>query len=381
MVFIGPCISKKAEAESVSKTVDCVLTFEELHKWFDERHITPEPIPDPEGEGGKSRFFPTDGGILKSMDCDAADYSYISVDGMEACKQALEDISSGRLHHCFVEMSACTGGCIGGPAMGDRRQAILSDTNEVYRYATDGAFAVPALSEKEMETEHPFLNVPRQKPGKQAIEEVLRKLGKTRPEDELNCGCCGYDTCRAKAEAVLEGKADLTMCLPYLKEKAENFSEQIIQNTPNGILVLNEDLVIQQINKAACDLLHVPDSSAVRNEQVVRVLDPTPFFKVMQTGINLHNERTYLAEYQKYVEETVLHDRDYHLILVILRDITGEETTKIRKDSISRQTIEITDKVVDKQMRVVQEIASLLGETAAETKIALTKLKESLKDE
>ena len=79
--------------------------------------------------------------------------------------------------------------------------------------------------------------------------------------------------------------------------------------------------------------------------------------------------------------KTVVFDKEYNVILCILRDVTEEETQREKKEDISRQTIEIADKVVDKQMRIVQEIASLLGETAAETKIALTKLKESISDE
>ena len=96
---------------------------------------------------------------------------------------------------------------------------------------------------------------------------------------------------------------------------------------------------------------------------------------------NVHNRRVYLAEYKRYVELTVVYDTDNHLFIGIMRDITDEEKEREKKESISKQTIETADKVVDKQMRIVQEIASLLGETAAETKIALTKLKESIKDE
>ena len=93
------------------------------------------------------------------------------------------------------------------------------------------------------------------------------------------------------------------------------------------------------------------------------------------------NQRVYLAEYQRYVEQTVVHDKDSHLLIGILRDVTDEEIQKEKKEKISRQTMEVADKVVEKQMRIVQEIASLLGETAAETKIALAKLKESIADE
>ena len=209
----------------------------------------------------------------------------------------------------------------------------------------------------------------------------MRQMGKVRPEDILNCGTCGYDTCRAKAIAVLQGKAEISMCLPFLKEKAENFSDTIINNTPNGILVLNEELEVQQINRSALKMMNIPRANDVMGEPVIRILDPTVFSEVKRTGRGIFDQRTYLAEYNRYVEQTVTYDRDYHVVIAIMRDVTDEEKSREKKDDISRQTVEIADKVVDKQMRIVQEIASLLGETAAETKIALTKLKESISDE
>ena len=111
------------------------------------------------------------------------------------------------------------------------------------------------------------------------------------------------------------------------------------------------------------------------------MLDPADFLQVLQTMQNIHDKPMYLAEYEKYVEETIVYDREYRVLVCILRDVTEEETQREKKESISRQTVEIADRVVDKQMRIVQEIASLLGETAAETKIALSKLKESIRNE
>ena len=145
--------------------------------------------------------------------------------------------------------------------------------------------------------------------------------------------------------------------------------------------MLNESLEVQQINASACKLMNIPNASDVLGEQVVRILDPLPFFEVMENGTNVHDKRIYLAEYNKYVEQTLLYDKSYHIIMVIMRDVTDEETNRSNREKIARQTIEVTDKVIEKQMRSVQEIASLLGETTAETKIALTKLKESLKFE
>ena len=218
-------------------------------------------------------------------------------------------------------------------------------------------------------------------PSEEAIKETLRQMGKVRPSDELNCGSCGYNTCREKAIAILQGKAEVSMCLPFLKEKAENFSDTIARNSPDGIIVLNEKLEVQQINKAALRILNLRDPSDILGDQVVRVLDPADFTSVLSKERSIHNKREYLAEYEKFVEKTVVYDKEYKLLLCILRDVSEEELQREKKEDISRQTIEIADKVVDKQMRIVQEIASLLGETAAETKIALTKLKESISDE
>ena len=379
-VFIGPCISKKDEAAQYPGIVDYALTFEELTEWLGSAGITLQPEPDAI-EGGKARLFPVTGGILRSMELDAKDYSYITVDGIDNCIRALKDICEGNMSKCFIEMSACAGSCIGGPAMDKPGRNYVRGTAAVNEYAPESDFDIPEPDKAALAKEHSFIGAHKAMPGSKAIEEILRQTGKTKPEDELNCGCCGYNTCRDKAIAVLNGKAEISMCLPYLKEKAENFSDKMIKNTPNAIIVLNEALEVQQINAAGCALLNLSGADAILGGQVVRVLDPLTFLEVMETGRAIRGKRVYLAEYKRYVEQTIIYDKSYHIIMAIMRDITEEENARERKESMSRSTIEITDKVVEKQMRVVQEIASLLGETTAETKIALTKLKESLSDE
>ena len=127
--------------------------------------------------------------------------------------------------------------------------------------------------------------------------------------------------------------------------------------------------------------MNIRYASDILGDYVIRVLDPTIFEEVLKTGRSVKDHRVYLAEYARYVEQTVVYDKDSHLLICIMRDVTEEEAQKERRENISRQTIEVADRVVDKQMRIVQEIASLLGETAAETKIALAKLKESISDE
>ena len=379
-VFIGPCVAKKDEAEYYENIVDSVLTFEELTQWLEEEKIELRKEADFE-PCSRARFFPTTGGVLKTMNKVNTGYSYVAVDGVENCMAALKDIEQGKIHKCFVELSACVGSCIGGPIMEKNHRSPIKDYMSVSAFAGDKDFETVQPASEELRKKFAFIEHKLPQPTETEIYSVLRQMGKFKPSQELNCGSCGYNTCREKAIAICQGKAEISMCLPYLKDKAESFSDTIVGNTPNGLFVLNEQLEVQQINKSARNIMNIRNESDVLGEPVVRILDPTVYLEVLKSGRDMHGQRVYLAEYKKYVEQTIVHDRDSHLLVVIMRDITEEETQKERREHISRQTIEVADKVVDKQMRIVQEIASLLGETAAETKIALSKLKESISDE
>lgn len=380
-VFIGPCIAKKDEAEQYGDLVDAVLTFDELSKWLLQEKITLEPDMD-QTDKSKARLFPTTGGILKTMAQDAPGYTYMALDGVENCMAALKDIESGKIHKCFIEMSACVGSCINGPVMKKNETPTpVQDFLNVVRYAGDEDFEVKQPGSLELQKTLTYLDRKTTQPSQYEIDCILRQMGKFKPSQELNCGSCGYNTCREKAIAIAQGKAEISMCLPFLKDKAENFSDTIVNNNPDGILVLNEKLEVQQINAAARRIMNLRAASDILGDQVIRVLDPTVFAEVMRTGRNIYDQKMYLAEYQRYVEQTVIHDRESHLIVCMMRDITEQESEHERKESLNRQTIEVADRVIEKQMRIVQEIASLLGETAAETKIALSKLKESIADD
>ena len=380
-VFIGPCVSKKDEAEHYEGIVDAVLTFEELTNWLKEAGIELKQDID-SNEESRARFFPTTGGILKTMAQNAPGYTYLAIDGVENCIDALKDIESGKIHKCFIEMSACVGSCIGGPVMEKyHRTSAIKDYITISNYAGEKDFDVVQPSTSEISKHFEYIEHRLQMPSETEIFNVLRQMGKFKPSDELNCGSCGYNTCREKAIAICQGKAEISMCLPFLKDKAESFSDTIVKNTPNGLIVLNEELEVQQINDAARRIMNVRSSTDILGDQVIRIMDPTDFMEVRNTGRDIRNKMVYLPEYKRYVEQSVIYDKDSHLLIGIMRDVTDEQTEREKKESISRQTVEVADKVVDKQMRIVQEIASLLGETAAETKIALAKLKESIQDE
>ena len=372
-VFIGPCVAKKDEAQYYEGIVDAVLTFDELTKWLKDEGVEPNPETDSD-ENSRARFFPTTGGILKTMKQDNTDYTYMAIDGVENCIQALKDIENGKVHKCFIEMSACSGSCVGGPVMEKFHRSPVKDYMAVSDFAGKNDFKVEQPDSLELKKTFTVIEKKLQDPTDDEINEVLRRMGKFKPSDELNCGSCGYNTCREKAVAIIQGKAEISMCLPYLKDKAESFSDTIVKNTPNGLMVLNEALEVQQINGAALKIINLRRAEDIMGDLVVRVLDPKPFMEVLSSGKPIKNQKTFLAE-------TILYDKEYRLIICIMRDITDEEDIREKKEEISRRTVEIADKVVDKQMRIVQDIASLLGETAAETKIALTKLKETIEDE
>lgn len=379
-VFIGPCVAKKDEAEHYKGIVDAVLTFEELTKWLKKEKIEIDKTMD-SSEESRARFFPTTGGILKTMAQDISGYAYLAIDGVENCIAALRDIENGKIHKCFIEMSACAGSCVGGPVMEKYHRSPVKDYMSVANYAGTKDFNVEQLNASELKKQFTYIEHKLTMPSEEEIASVLRQMGKMKQSDELNCGSCGYNSCREKAIAICQGKAEISMCLPYLKDKAESFSDTIVNSSPDGLIVLNESLEVQQINDAALRLMNLRANSDIMGEPVVRVLDPKLFLQVQETGRNIYGRKVYLAEYKRYVEMTIVYEKDSRVLVSILRDITGRETEREKKENIRNQTIEVADKVVEKQMRIVQEIASLLGETAAETKIALTKLKESITDE
>lgn len=380
-VFFGPCISKKDEADKYPDIVDCVISFEGLSAWLAaegvELHL--EEVMQP---GGRARLFPVEGGIIRSLGVYHKDYRYLTICGMDQCMAALEDICAGRISdRCFIEMSACEGSCIGGPVMSSGKFSPISSALYIEKQAgnTDFQIDMPdaALLDKTIAPQP--VHTP--KLDEQTIAEALLRIGKSKPEDELDCGSCGYDTCREKVVATISGKSEEVMCMPYLMERAQSFSDIIISNSLSAVVAMNEKLQIQQINAAGCRLFNIGEQKKVLGKHISMILDPEPFLEVLETSQDIHEQKVYLAEYAIHVSLSVIHDTTFHVVLAIMRDITEKETAREIKEARDQRTIEITDKVIEKQMATVQEIASLLGETTAETKIALSKLKETLRNE
>ena len=196
----------------------------------------------------------------------------------------------------------------------------------------------------------------------------------------LNCGACGYDTCLEKAWAVANGYANIDMCVPYMRERAESMSYEIIQTSPNGIVLLDNDLNILEINGKAKELLGIKEHD-VKGKGVFHYFNPTDFVLAQSDNKNLYNKKVFLEKTGSYIELTIIVLKDKKGMYAVMKDITQETKSEEQLDKVRLETLATTDEVIKKQMRVAQEIASLLGETTAETKVALLKLKRTIAGE
>lgn len=381
IVFIGPCLCKKDEAEWDDSEVDCVITFEELKNWFAESGVDSfAPSKAQEPRPFAARLFPVDGGILRSVGTQVKDYEYVSVDGIEKCLRVLEELSRNDGGGYFIEMSACEGSCINGPCMSLPSSGGLAAQKNVEKFAA-------AAVEKAQPPKPPASGLVRHFavryndrtiPGEKQIREILAKTGKFKPEQELNCGACGYRTCREKAIAVFQGKAEVSMCVPYMRERAEYISNEIISFTPNAIVALDISLQIQAMNEAACRMFHVTETKSYRGKYIGELVDPDVFEEAVMKRENILNRRTYLYLNGITVEQSVIYVKEHNFVFGMFRDLTDIEKQKEKLKKVRLDTVQTADKVIEKQMRVVQEIAMLLGETTAETKTVLTKLKDAI---
>ncbi len=375
VVFIGPCVAKKEEY--LGTCVDAVLTFEE----FDQMRMSAGIEIEAEfGESfaGRARSFPLTGGIIMSMDTEGTGYQCLATNGPKNCMNALNDLKNGNIHKCFIELAMCDGSCIDGPIMEKYINSPIRHMWSVMRNVGKEDFDVPQPALESLAAQYIGTPVQKRMPSEEEIREILARLGKTSKADELNCSSCGYNSCRDKAIAIYRGTADYSMCLPFIMDRAQRFSNKILNNMPSGVVVVNEDLEVQQLNKTALNMLNISHESDVLGDSVVRILDTAPFFTCLETGKTVKKLRSYFSDYEKYFEQTIVYDRSSKILIDIITDITEEEEEAMRRKSISQHTAEVADNVIENQMRIVQEIASLLGETTAETKIALTRLKESL---
>ncbi len=388
IVFIGPCIAKKMEIRdpAVAGVVYAAMTYRGLADWFNEEHIV---FPETESASAPStsadaRLFPVEGGLIATagLSTDMLGQDLIVASSLETCRNILGDIRAGQLNASLVELMACTGGCINGPAMSDlpggiyaARQKILNYHRLRSSYETPPREKWPDLSRSYTDKKQPIPEF-----SEDQIRDVLHRVNKYTPEDELNCGACGYGSCREKAIATLRGMAEVTMCIPYMRSHSESLRQVVMDVSPNSIVILDNHLGIQDMSPSAEHLFGCP-LAEVKGKHISRLIPLyDDFVAVRDTGKPIIGKIRRIND-TIVAEQNIVLVEGQSLLVAIMRDITEHETQKKKFLELRSQTLEQTREVVRKQMRVAHEIAHLLGETTAESKMIVSHLAKLLEEE
>lgn len=385
VVFIGPCIAKRNEAHEYNndngKLIDAVITFSELKEWFKEEYIDIKLLKGSNFNRNASRYgymFPLIGGIGDNFN--KKEHDVIKVSGTEKCIELFKNLESGELKGICVEANICLGGCIGGPGMPNDGLSFYYREKCVKDYIREKYDSVNSVNIENID-DNRFIKYFKNKkinyaqPSDKDIQNILKKMGKYEKSDELNCGGCGYDTCREKAIAVFQGMSDPEMCLPFMRSKAENIKNRLFEVSPNVVLIADEHLNIKEFNPMAEKLFHVI-AEQVKDKHVSVIMDDIDFKNVLCNKKSIINKKVKLDKYNMIFIENITYLEKQDSLLAVMYDVTHEEKRKEELVRVKQNTFEAAQEVIVKQMRVAQEIASLLGETTAETKIILNKLKK-----
>lgn len=379
VVFAGPCIAKLQEAKEYG--VDAALTFSQLKELLPP--LEQLPLNRQQEAGGAqlaTRMYPVHQGVLFSFQGKwEFNENHWAVEGLEECCRVLEAISRQEIAPTFLEMMACTGGCVGGPAI-DSPYSLYQRKQRVTDFCHQGGTPIEEQTKETFSMHKSFFDkaIPTQVFTPEEISAVLAKMGKTTTADERNCEGCGYKSCRDKAIAVLSGMAVPEMCIPYMRAKAESFADSIVQNTPNAIVVLDEKMRVLDYNPAAIKLL---DAIPINNGLVLKTyLDTSNFEQCLLTQKEIREIKVDYPQWGLHTRQiiTPLGDK---IVMGIFTDLTQAQ---VEQEQVQKMKQEITTKareVLNRQMTVAQTIAGLLGETTAETKATLLEILKHLDGE
>ncbi|BCN31399.1 [Fe-Fe] hydrogenase large subunit C-terminal domain-containing protein [Anaeromicropila herbilytica] len=390
IVFLGPCIAKKREALNDIRTrgyIDAVIFFSEVEKWLEEENIVIKqctPMLPNNKDPMINRLYPISSGVISSVIASSNDnnsYKKFYVHGIKSCIELFDSMKKGEIHGCFIEANICEGGCIKGSAidskalstykikleMQERIKKLPVKKSNLVKFQDKEFFEKIFKSRAPIEVE----------PSEEEIKKILKKIGKMNKEDELNCSACGYATCRDKAIAVFKGKAEITMCMPYMHEKARSLANVVLSTIPNMIIVVDSELKICEFNEAAERVFHKKRKEAL-SLYLYDLIDPIDFIEVLESQKNIMNKKVSYEQYKTTTLQSIVYLNDQNGVMGVFKDITKEEEKNKQAYKVKVETIEMAQKVIDKQMMVAQQIAGLLGETTAETKVTLTKLRDTI---
>ena len=385
LVYVSPCISVMSELKERQAQMDYVITFRELSNWMDDMPQQQEQGKLPE-EVYLSRMMAVSGGLIQAMQ-PVEGQKYLSVDGMDQCREILKELQAGEYQDYFIEMNACANGCIGGPYSQKREKKLLDALIAIRQismpegrpdYQKDYHMEMPDVTIRRFIPEESY---PEKAITREQVTHVLQEMGKYTREDELNCGACGYDTCRAKAVAVIQGKAEVSMCIPYMREKQEDYANIIINAMPGLLVTVDYQLNIVQLNKAAKDLFDISRKKHLLGKQLNEIMDDYAMVNMIAFDREIEQDCIYLEEQRHYIERVITNDRKNKLILCIMKDVTKEKERQKKQRRAQADAVQMADKLAEEQLKIVHEIASLLGETAADTKVAIEELKQTIQQD
>ena len=389
VVFLGPCIAKKKESIDPrhDSCIDAVLNFNDISKWLEEEDIVIEDCPDmpfTRFDPKVNRLYPVTNGVVNSVlatEAEADGYRKFYVHGASNCIDLCKSMSRGEIQGCFIEMNMCAGGCIKGPTVNDesisRFKVKLDMEENITREPVQEEKLEPVFESLSFKKQYLDRSPKDAMPTEEEIRQILAMTNKMKPEDELNCGACGYPTCREKAIAVFQHKAEVSMCIPFMHEKAESMSNLVMETSPNIVLIVGEDMRILEYSDVGEKYFGKTRAEALQM-YLYEFIDPVNFQWVFKTHQNIHGKRINYPEYNLSTLQNIVYIEKENAVLATFIDITREEEQAREEYEKKLETITLAQKVIHKQMMVAQEIAGLLGETTADTKTTLTKLCHSL---
>lgn len=387
VVFIGPCTAKMMEADRHPRDVNVALTFEELRTWLEEEEIVPNRL-EPNYDDGFYPFaahegtvYPIEGGMLKTLrlDPELEHVQLVALTGLNNIRQHIEGMAAlATQNPVFVELLACDGGCINGPGRTSRAH-LLADRLAIQQRLNRNARATRISSQVDMmdSDRHAPLQFPRLSGSDMAA--ALERIDKYRPRDELNCGGCGYDSCRHMARALLDGRAEPGMCVSYMRKRAHRKANALLRSIPAGVVIVDAELRIIECNEMFAHLfgdeaeLIYKAQPGLQGAKLEKILPFSSLFaRVLRTGRDIHQE--HLPAGNMLLSLSLFTIDPGKVVGGIISDVTR---SKLRHEQISRRARQ----VIEKNLGTVQEIACRLGEHMAETEILLREIAEGFASE
>jgi iron only hydrogenase large subunit-like protein len=380
IVFIGPCIAKKKEAEAHPELLDVVLTFEDLSHWLAEEEIQPGKIDeiasdqfDPE-TAREGALYPVEGGVLPGLGRSIDSSHVLSFSGISNVEQALKGIAEWKPDNSiFLELTACAGSCINGPKA-TRNLSIARRRYDVAQYAKP-APGPPRTIEVAIDQQYTAAPIPRSQYSEMQMREALRTVGKYAPEDELNCGGCGYDSCRDFARALIARNAERMMCATYTRKLAQKKANALLEKMPSAVVIVDDQLKIIECNLHFVrlfseDINHPKELEGYALDAVI------PFSHLFSRVLDLDEDIVgHDIRYQRSTLNASIFSIEPNSVLCgIFQDITQPAFQK-------EQIIARAREVIQKNLKTVQQIAYLLGENAADSEITLNSIVRSFTPE